>query len=66
MSANCKEFAQSKGWWKPEDGEFDFAKAYADDYSDPEAKSSDRPCGRFEWGKHLLEKKSANGETGGC
>jgi len=29
MSANLKEHAQSNGYWKPEDGEFDFAKAYS-------------------------------------
>lgn len=29
MSEGLKEYAQSKGWWQPEDGDFDFAKAFS-------------------------------------
>ena len=29
MSDGLKEYATENGWWKPDDGDFDFAKVYS-------------------------------------
>ncbi|ELT93402.1 hypothetical protein CAPTEDRAFT_228449 [Capitella teleta] len=40
MSPGLKEYAQSKGWWNPDEGEFNFSKAFSDYYEEPQAKQN--------------------------
>ncbi|KAK2182169.1 hypothetical protein NP493_364g02058 [Ridgeia piscesae] len=56
MSANLKEHAQSNGYWKPEDGEFDFAKAYSGAIpSGAGFSAAASPERRYEGGQKLLK-----------
>ena len=43
-------------------GDFDFAKVYSDDFEETELPKGSEPCSRFQWGKHLMEKFSEDGE----
>ena len=61
MSPGLKEHAQSKGYWKPDDGDFDFAKAYSDSFEETELKDKDRPQNRQQWGTKLMKDLSAEG-----
>lgn len=59
ISSNCKDVAKSKGWWNPDEAEFDFAKVFSNDFD--EEVLGDSPCGRYSWGKKLLKDMSENG-----
>ena len=62
MSEGLKEHAQAKGWWSPDDGEFDFAKAYSSDFEETELAPGETPSGRQLCGTKLLQEKSKGGE----
>ena len=61
MSAGLKEHAQSKGWWSPDRGEFDFAKAYSSGFEETELAPEETPYGRQLCGTRLLQEKSKGG-----
>ena len=61
MSPGLKEFAQSKGWWKPDDGDFDFAKVFSDDFEDTELVKDSPLTSRLLWGRKLLEEFAKEG-----
>jgi dipeptidase len=60
MSPGLKEFAQSKGWWKP-DEEFNFSQAFSHHVEDAESKKGRLPSGRQQWGHKLLTDLSQDG-----
>ena len=62
MSVELKEHAQAKGWWSPDAGEFDFAKAYSSDFEETELAPGETPSGRQLCGTKLLQEKSKGGE----
>ena len=62
MSADLKEHAQSKGWWSPDRGEFDFAIAYSNDFEETELSPGETPSGSQLCSTKLLQEKSKGGE----
>ena len=61
MSDGLKDHAKEKGYWNPDDGEFDFAKAFADGFEETELAAGG-PCdSRQLWGTKLLNEYSAEG-----
>lgn len=61
MSSNLKEHAIEKGWWKSEDGDFDFALAYSDTFEETELVKGNPPASRLQWGQKLSKEFSAEG-----
>ncbi|XP_013399097.1 secernin-2 [Lingula anatina] len=60
MSAGLKEHAEKNGYWKPEDGPLDFAKAYAIPPTIPLPPIAE-PQRRLTCGKELMEKYAEGG-----
>jgi hypothetical protein len=49
------------GYWKPEEGPFDFAKVFSDSFEETELKEGERPFSRQTWGTRLLQDFSKEG-----
>lgn len=62
MSQGLLETAQGQGFWKPEDGEFDFAKAFSAEYTGMMLTDAQKPENRLQSGKGLMESLSKDGE----
>ena len=63
MSDGLKEHAQAKGWWKADDGEFDFAKVFADSFEETKLEEGDSCNSRQLWGTKLLQEYSQEGNN---
>jgi secernin len=60
MSSGLKELAEKEGYWNPDEGDFDFAKAFSAGPVEELCKAGEKPCGRYQCGRSLLEELSAN------
>ncbi|KAL5006682.1 hypothetical protein ScPMuIL_015488 [Solemya velum] len=62
MSADLKEGAQAAGYWKPEDGEFNFAKVFGAEYTGLSLSEIQLPENRLKSGHNLLTAMSKEGK----
>ncbi|KAK3587955.1 hypothetical protein CHS0354_014471 [Potamilus streckersoni] len=63
MSSNITEHAHTAGLWKPEDGEFNFAKVFSSEYLGISLSEAQNPSSRLKRGRQLLEKICKNGHV---
>ena len=61
MSEDLKDYAQNQGWWKPSDGDLDFAAVFSDSLEETELTKGNTPSTRLLWGTKLLKEYSEGG-----